>query len=235
VPNPDAQLAEAAILAEPVRRALYLYVARQPGEVSRDQAARAVAITRSLAAYHLDKLVRTGLLEAGYRRLHGRGGPGAGRPSKLYRRSGRDLRVAVPARDYELLARLAVRALDEGGRPEDVREVARGHGTVLGSRARDAAGPRPDRERLARALVSILSEGGFEPVRRDGEIRLRNCPFDALATSHRDLVCGMNLALLEGVLQGLGPTGFRAEPRRGPDWCCVAFRTQPPATRSPAG
>jgi predicted ArsR family transcriptional regulator len=232
VSDPETQLAEVAILAEPVRRALYLYVTRQGGEVSRDQAATGLAITRSLAAFHLDRLVEAGLLEARYRRLRGRGGPGAGRPAKVYRTSGRELRVAVPARDYELLARLAVRAIEKGGRVEDFAEVGREHGVALGSQARDRAGPRSLPGRLARSLVSILSRLGFEPVRRGREIRLRNCPFDAVASDHRDVVCGMNLALHQGVLQGLGTTGLLAEPDQRPEWCCVVFRS---ATRSPAG
>src|SRR5579871_3156353 len=86
-----------AALDEPVRRRLYLYVAAN-GDSSRDDAARAAGISRSLAAFHLDKLVEEGLLEAVYRRLSGRSGPGAGRPSKLYRRSRREVHIDLPPR-----------------------------------------------------------------------------------------------------------------------------------------
>jgi predicted ArsR family transcriptional regulator len=55
-------------------------------------------------------------------------------------------------------------------------------------------------------------------------IRLRNCPFDALANDYRDLVCGMNLALQEGVLSGLGASGIEARSDPQPGACCVAFR-----------
>jgi predicted ArsR family transcriptional regulator len=54
-----------------VRRSLYLYVAGQNRDVSRDEAAAAVGVTRGLAAFHLDKLVEEGLLAARYRRLTG--------------------------------------------------------------------------------------------------------------------------------------------------------------------
>src|SRR5258708_5770157 len=81
------QLDRLAVLAEPLRQALYAWVSSQPEEVSREQAAKAVRISRALAAFHLDKLVDAGLLETSYRRLSGRSGPGAGRTSKLYRRS----------------------------------------------------------------------------------------------------------------------------------------------------
>jgi predicted ArsR family transcriptional regulator len=227
VPDPESQLAALGILAEPVRRSLYLYVSRQPDDVGREQAARALSITRSLAAFHLDKLVQAGLLEAGYRRLRGRGGPGAGRPSKVYRRSGPDVLVTIPARDYELAARLAVTAIEQGGTPEALRATARRHGAALGSRARGSGRRRDDR-----TLMRILSEAGFDPSRSGTEIRLNNCPFRALAADHRDQICGMNLALLEGVVEGLGTPGLRAEADRTPGRCCVTFR---PATRAPAG
>src|SRR6266550_5151777 len=99
--NVDSTIGRIAALADPVRRALYLFVARGPGQVSRDRAARGVRISRALAAFHLDKLVRHGLLEASYRRLGKRRGPGAGRPAKLYRRSGLQLQVSLPPREYE--------------------------------------------------------------------------------------------------------------------------------------
>ena len=46
----DEQLESVELLGEPVRRALYLHVARQPAEVSRDEAAAAVKVSRELAA-----------------------------------------------------------------------------------------------------------------------------------------------------------------------------------------
>ena len=86
-----------ATLSEPVRRRLYFYVAGRGTPVSRDQAARHVKISRALAAFHLDKLVDDGLLDASFRRLSGRKGPGAGRPSKLYQRSARELSIILPS------------------------------------------------------------------------------------------------------------------------------------------
>src|SRR3989442_11102264 len=81
----ERQIAAIASLDEPVRRGLYLYVLARGREVGRDEAARAVRISRALAAFHLDKLAELGLLETSYRRLTRRRGPGAGRPAKLYR------------------------------------------------------------------------------------------------------------------------------------------------------
>lgn len=223
----DADLAATAVLADPVRRALYLYVARQPDDVSRDDAARAVRIERSLAAFHLDKLVEAGLLDATYRRLSGRSGPGAGRPSKLYRRSAREVEVHVPERRYQLLARLFASAIESGGGGARgaLLSAARGFGADLGSEAHAAAGPRPSRDRLLRSAAGVLERAGFMPYRdATGDLRLRNCPFDALAKQHRDLVCGMNVELMDGLVEGLRINGVRArfEPQDGQ--CCVALR-----------
>ncbi|MGH7569550.1 MAG: helix-turn-helix domain-containing protein, partial [Gemmatimonadales bacterium] len=107
----ETTIGRIAVLADPVRRALYFYVAEHREEVSRDQAARDVRIARPLAAFHLDKLVEHGLLAVSYRRLSKRRGPGAGRPAKLYRRSGLQVDVSLPPRGYELAARLFARAL----------------------------------------------------------------------------------------------------------------------------
>src|SRR5437660_8763140 len=116
-----------AALQEPVRRALYRYVVQEGREVTRDEAAEALEISRGLAAFHLDKLAEEELLAVSYRRLTGRSGPGAGRPSKLYRRSLRQFDITLPPRSYELAARLFARALDgsSGTPPPSLQEVAR--------------------------------------------------------------------------------------------------------------
>src|SRR5262245_29851523 len=107
-----AQLETLAVLEEPLRRKLYLYVAGREEPVGRDEAARAAGVSRALAAFHLDKLVGAGLLEATFRRLSERTGPGAGRPSKLYRRAAGEFGVSLPPRRYELAAHVFAQALN---------------------------------------------------------------------------------------------------------------------------
>lgn len=221
------QLDSIAALEEPLRRDLYFYVSGQPGDVSRDQAAQALGITRSLAAFHLDRLVEAGLLETTFRRLTERSGPGAGRPSKLYKRSSRQIDVTLPERRYELAGQLMVRALQErvsDDALERLRTAARAWGEGLGAEARPRAGAKADRFRALTRVIDVLRGAGFEP-RRDGQggIILKNCPFDALARSSRDVVCTMNLALIEGVIQGLHAEGIRARLEPRPGCCCVAI------------
>lgn len=216
-----------ALLDEPVRRKLYEYVVRQPQPVGRDEAARETGATRVNAAFHLDQLVDGGLLEVSFKRLSGRTGPGAGRPAKLYRRSVREIDVTLPARRYRLLAELLAAALDVPPRKDPRREVAnaaRSFGAGLGAEARVRAGARASRAAILRAAMAVLDEYGFEPAEGPrGTVRLRNCPFDALARRHQDLVCGMNLSLMEGVLAGLDATGLSARLDPRPGLCCVAL------------
>jgi predicted ArsR family transcriptional regulator len=227
----ERQIATIASLHDPVRRALYRYVTSRRRDVGRDEAARAVRISRALAAFHLDKLVGHGLLETSYRRLTGRRGPGAGRPAKLYRRSALELHVTLPARRYELAGRVLARALTAA--PPTARRgllrAARDAGRAL-VRNGEVGGPRRRNE-----LSAVLRECGYAPApaRRDGEIRLHNCPFAALAAECQPLICEMNLALLRGVLAGLNARGVRAVfrpsgggPSREPGSCCVLLRTR---------
>ena len=215
-----------ALLDEPVRRKLYDWVVRQGRPVGRDEAAAGTDVSRALAAFHLDRLARAGLLGTGFRRLSGRTGPGAGRPAKLYMRSDRDVRVSLPDRRYDIAAELMAEALEDanGERPATaLREAAHRMGEEVGSAARVAAGPRPTGARRREALVATLEERGYEPLESHGTLRLGNCPFHALVDEHRDLVCGMNLALAEGILDGLGEERISAHLDRQPGLCCVAF------------
>jgi predicted ArsR family transcriptional regulator len=223
----EDEIAGLAVLNEPARRALYFHVLQQPGEVTRDSAAAAVGIPRNTAGFHLDRLAEEGLLDVSYRRLSGRVGPGAGRPSKLYRRSGRELAASVPPRSYDLAAQLLATAVDRGGGPETLHaleESARATGVAIGSAARAAAGPRAGVRRLADAIVSALAEHGYAPEVVASGIRLRNCPFHALVAEHRELVCGMNLALIEGIVEGAGAAGVRPELLPRPGFCCVSLQ-----------
>jgi predicted ArsR family transcriptional regulator len=225
--GPD--LASLSSLDDPVRRRLYEVVTGQPGPVNRDEAASAAGIGRALAVYHLDKLVESGLLVATYSRPAGRSGPGAGRPAKLYARSDREFAVTVPPREYELAARLLVQAVeaDPGDRSRAaLAEAARRLGTELGRAFRPDAAERDPAEwdPAERDVEGMLTQQGYEPCRGgDGVIRLRNCPFHQLAEQHRAVVCGMNLALVEGLVAGLGAGGWHPALDPRPGHCCVAI------------
>jgi predicted ArsR family transcriptional regulator len=219
----DNSIARVAALGEPVRRALYEYVAEQGHEVSRDEAAGALGISRALAAFHLDRLADEHLLETTFRRLTGKAGPGAGRPSKLYRRTSQEVSVTLPPREYELAAQLLAVAI-ERSQSEETTEALRQVAAAFGARLAAMAASSTDEASPAERLMRVLTEHGYEPfLDEDGVVRLRNCPFHALSQTHTQLVCGMNLCLTEGLVEGLGIDGLEArlEPHQG--LCCVAF------------
>lgn len=238
MPTSTTDIDAVALLGEPARRSLYEAVVRAPSALSRDQAASAASVTRALAAFHLDKLVEAGLLEVEYRRLTGRTGPGAGRPSKLYRRGAREVGVSLPARDYEVPAQLFAAAMKLVGPtpPEALLTAAHDAGEEIGAAARQRSGPRPSRRRLRAALEETLDARGYEPAETpSGEIRFRNCPFHALVDQHRDLVCNMNLALADGILDGIGEGGLTARLDPQPGQCCVAISAASSVLRGSAG
>lgn len=216
-------LSRLAALDDPVRRALYLFVVEHGAETSRDQAARGVGVTRALAAFHLDKLVRQGLLEVSYRRLTRWRGRGAGRPAKLYRRSAAQLAVSLPPREYELAAALFAEVLATGKAGQTLQRVARRIGRRLA--AGSASHGNAPGAAARRAFLAVLRQHGYEPSSAaDGSIVLRNCPFDALARTHRDLMCGANRALLDGLRRGAGLTGYEVAATNQPGRCCAAIR-----------
>ncbi|MFJ4716022.1 helix-turn-helix transcriptional regulator [Streptomyces sp. NPDC088785] len=218
-----------AALQDPVRRRLYEYVAAQAREVGRVEAAEATGVTRTLAAHHLDKLTEVGLLEAGSRRPPGRSGPGAGRPAKVYTRARAERSVSLPARDYRTAAELLAEAAEEAGLDSGLFAAARRRGAVL-------RGPAAACDSVEDAM-ELLTARGYEPhLESDSReaqgtpgaesagspvVRMRNCPFHAVAERFPPLVCGMNRALLEGLIGEGGPVRARMDARPGE--CCVVL------------
>ena len=219
----DVDVPALAVLDDPVRRALYRHVVAQTEPVGRDAAGTAVGTSRSLAAFHLDKLVAAGLLDVEFRRPEGRRGPGAGRPAKLYRRAERQLDVTLPPRRYELAARILAAAVHDAtdGRPltESLRHASSRAGAAIAAGVRDQA----DRRSLRQGAVDVLSAFGYEPIADEATLLLRNCPFHALAVEHTDLVCRVNADLLASFSAALPDLGLEAELAPAPGRCCVTL------------
>jgi len=222
------RVASIAALADPIRRDLYFYVTAQPAPVSRDRASDALGIARHTAKFHLDKLTEEGLLDIEFKRLTERRGPGAGRPTKLYQRSSRQLSVTLPERRYDLAAQLlasAVEATADGTLINDSLKVAAADsGRSVGDQARAAAGPQASRERLLDCTCEALSECGYAPRRTGSTIVLSNCPFDTLAREHTQLICGMNLAMLAAVIEQVQETALSARLEPATVRCSVISR-----------
>jgi predicted ArsR family transcriptional regulator len=97
-----------ADLADELRARLYGFVRGRRAPVTREEAAQAVGISRKLAAWHLEKMVEHGLLEASYGRERGRR---RGRSARMYSSSPVELTVSIPQRRYDLAAEVLMDAL----------------------------------------------------------------------------------------------------------------------------
>ena len=224
----ERRISGIAALDQPLRRRLYRLLADRGVWVTRDETAAALAVPRSVAAFHLDKLAEAGVVDVRFERTSGRTGPGAGRPSKLYRRSGEELAASVPERRYDLAGSLLATAVAEAERTgapigECLSATARAAGWTIGAEAVAAIGEVTTEDARCRAVLGVLAHHGYEPTVSDqGEVALANCPFHRLADEHRTLVCGMNLDFLGGLLEGMGPNDWldaRLSPE--PGYCCV--------------
>ena len=215
------QASSVAALADPVRRALYRHVSGQPTAVSREQVSTACEVPLHSVKFHLDRLVDAGLLEVEFRRLSGRTGPGAGRPSKLYRRSTRQVSISLPERRYDLVGEILAVAVDRSAR--DAAPVADVAAAVAAETGRRIGADQPTGSQDAGLgdVCRVLARCGFEPRQVAGELCLTNCPFDRLATAHPDLVCGLNLALVGGILTAVPAPGLLARLAPAPGSCCV--------------
>jgi predicted ArsR family transcriptional regulator len=193
-----------ASLADRVRRQAYRVVADGTGPVGRDEVAEALGVGRTLAAFHLDKLVAAGLLETSYARRSGKSGPGAGRPAKLYRVAAAEHAISVPPRAYRTAAELLAEALERAGAEDVLNQVAQRHG-------REA--------KAGSDVTELLADHGYAPVPVGPDrIELRNCPFHRLAEQFPPVICGMNLAMITGLLaDGEWTARMDAAPGR----CCV--------------
>lgn len=205
-------------LADPSRRAVFDFILKADGPVSRDDVAEALGMVRSTAAFHLDRLAAENLLEVSFRRLTGRTGPGSGRPHKLYAPAVQEVTASLPPRNYHLAAELLAAGVEdsvESGAPvqESLKAVATATGHLIGEKAE--------------TLEQALEQYDYQPrTEEDGSIVLLNCPFHRLSRRHTATVCGLNLDLLSAVAHSSSPAGFTAalEPHAGR--CCV--RLLPP-------
>ncbi|MEV1177075.1 helix-turn-helix domain-containing protein [Nonomuraea sp. NPDC049784] len=200
-----------ALLHDPVRRSLYAVVAARGGDVGRGEAAEAAGVSRTLAGHHLDKLVEAGLLESGFRPQEKKG-PGSGRPAKVYRRARGERSVSLPPRDYASLASVLAGVVDALGAEEQAERAAR------------EAGAKMAGKHAGEPVEQVLEARGYEPYEEGGALRLRNCPFHVLAEEQPLLVCSMNLALCQGLLEGLGDDPARAALDPRPGECCVTLK-----------
>ncbi len=195
--------ADAQVLADERRRAVYLYVTRAHNPITVNDIAEEFGIHRNAAKHHLDRLLEAGLLRAEFKRVNGRRGPGAGRPSKLYSATGMEASFSVPERHYDLLAHLLLQALTRGDELETV-------GARFGRQLADATKEQDPEVEAAEGVRAVLDGLGFRPnidTDADGKmwITTENCPFGWVAMEAPEgEVCRLDRAIISGVLEGFG-------------------------------
>jgi len=202
------------VLDDPARRAAYLAVRTAGRPLTRADVAGEVGISVRLAAFHLEKLLSEGFLEATYERDER--SAGVGHPAKRYRPTGLELEVSIPPRRYDLAAEILAEVLeaDSPDPPlESLTDVAAEYGRQLGRRARARNG--------SSRLLTALNVVGYEPATSGDEVVLRNCPFRHVAQARPEIICQMNLAFVAGVLTGTQSRSRHAVLSPSTERCCV--------------
>ena len=230
----ERQVAGIGALAEPARRALYAFVASaagpgQPragrrahragaalGEVPPGPAGGGGPARRGVPA--AERTVRPGCRAAGQAvPALGPAAVGVHPGPPLRPGGGRAGRGGGPVRPR--------------GRPRSRTRSGRPRSRTDDVWARPVRPPWPTPARSEQERVAqVLAGSGYEPRVVGEEVVLANCPFDRLARDHTELVCGLNLALVDGVLQGLGCTTLQAVLDPRPGRCCVTTRVAGPTT-----
>jgi predicted ArsR family transcriptional regulator len=221
-----------ALLAEPRRREVYDFVATRDEPVTREEVSAGVPMTRPLAAFHLDKLAEAGLLDVTFSRPEHRSGPGAGRPSKRYAVSSREVDVSLPPRRYDVAGRVMARAIAESTTKRSqtaaqiAKRLAREEGREVGEQYVGAG--RASTKRTLAAVEEALASCGYEPAVAGQTVKLRNCPFHSLVDAAPQLVCELNESFVSGVIDGLDGAGAVEAELCGRinGNCCVVVRTE---------
>jgi predicted ArsR family transcriptional regulator len=173
-----------AAAGDPQLRRVLLYARGRRDPFTADDVAAVLGVHRNVARTRLDRLVEAGFLAVTPgRRRGGRGGPGAGRPAKIYRVAPELEGVEFPDRRLAELITLLVEKVPARGRPKALREAGEEFGRTLAA----AAGLEGSRS-VGRGLEQVcdaLGRLGFQAsvVSHDGheaELASPTCPLRPL-------------------------------------------------------
>lgn len=171
------------------------------------EVARRTGLHPNTARFHLDGLVSSGLAERTVERREARD-----RPRALY--SSRHDSTVTGRRSYRLLAEILANYLANGSRRASRAAQSAGEAWGHALAQRVPGSGRVGDAQATRILTDALEEIGFAPEAagggRSGQILLHHCPFREAAQDHREIVCGVHLGLMRGLLDGVG-SSLRAE------------------------
>lgn len=225
----EVELEALGVFTEPARRRVYEQLQRE-GAATVSELVQALGMGRTLAAFHLGKLLEAGFVEVVPPEPLA-GAPG--RPAQRYRATRREVVATVPDRRYDLIAAVLLDSLADQRPGESAQasaeRTARNRGAELARSRLNGPTSRSPSGRLAR-LERLLRSLGYAPRARGAELHLANCPFDAFRATNTPQVCPLNQALSDGYLAGLElDEDLQADLRPNPNACCVVFGPRTPA------
>ena len=199
-----AVTAVTSAFGDPTRREIYVFAHQHEGGVTAGQVAERFELHPNVARHHLDKLAAGGYLDVAVERL----GPGAGRPSKHYRASDKEMGLEFPARRDGLLVTLLARTLAL----VPVREaeaMAEEVGVEYGRSLAESMAPAEAHRSLQVALHAVadaLTAHGFaaHADARAGSLAIisEQCPFGPAAVQH-PVICAVDRGIVKGMLSAL--------------------------------
>jgi predicted ArsR family transcriptional regulator len=156
----------------------------------------AVGLSANAVRFHLQNLIENGSVAQAAPADQ----PGPGRPAIRY--------TATPTEDnspdsaYRLLSGLLARELSRSGSPDAASDAGRDWARALAPpRWTDMSHADP-----IEVVGALFENSGFDPRRGpDGQtLELHRCPFLDLAVEQPDVVCGIHLGLVKGLLEEIG-------------------------------
>jgi len=199
-----AVTAVTSAFGDATRREIYLFAHGYDGGVTAGEVAERFELHPNVARHHLDKLAAGGYLDVAVERP----GSGAGRPSKRYRASDKDMGLEFPARRDDLLLTLLARALALVPTAEAeamAEEVGLEYGRSLAASMAPADGHRSLRVAL-HAVADALTAHGFaaHTDARGGSLAIvsEHCPFGTAAVQH-PVICAVDRGMVKGMLASL--------------------------------
>lgn len=199
-------------VGDPALRELLRRLRGGPGPATVDAIAAAFGIHPNVARQRLERLARAGFLTVSVERR--RGGPGAGRPAKLYSVAPELAAVEFPPRRYEALVGLL---LEGGGDGEARGRIGAAFGRTLAreSGLRQASGLRRGLERACSALGSLGYHTSLEQVDAgEAVLRTPTCPLRPVVIAHpaaAGLDRGLWAGLVEAAVRGVDSADVECE------------------------
>lgn len=189
---------------DPTRRDIYLFVRARAEGATAAEVAAGFALHPNVARHHLEKLAGGGYLDVELARHES-----AGRPSKRYRASADDSRLAFPPRRDDLLATLLAKALER--LPVDearaiAEEVGLEYGRAMASRMEPTESHRSVKAAVASVADALTAHGFAAHAETRGNaltLVAEHCPFGEAARRYPHVLCAVDTGMVKGMLEGL--------------------------------